>query len=550
MNAAATTAAQVLAQGLVDLGVTLAFGVSGGGIAAAWSALGQHPALTLIHTQHESGAAFAATEASLASGRPVVVAVTTGPGLTNALTGLVAARQEGASVIALVGVTPAGRRGLGATQETDAGGPLPDALRPGAIAHLALTVESADGLGPALRRAAQALSRPGGAVVVLGLPTDVLGALALPVHAAPVNRAPLDADPALLDRVAAALLTGDVTVLVGRGARGADLAALADRCPARFVVAPDAKGILPDEHPRNLGVVGLAGRDTTLAGLHPASELLLTLGARLGEAETGWTAALHAARVISVVADPDGLVGSYADLPQTIVEADPRRFVAGLLARLPATSTCPPGPPRARRAPPAPRSGPVHPAALLHAVQRAVVDDSDAVVLAESGASFAWAIHLLELSTPRLRVSVGWGAMGHATTGAIGVAATGRRAVALVGDGALLMGNELVTAARRNLPVVWVVLDDGGYGLCRHGMRALRLPATELDQPSVDFAALATALGLLGLRADTEDAVEPALRAALAHPGPALVAVRVDPSAPPPMGRRIAALTFHQAELP
>ncbi|MFT4976703.1 MAG: acetolactate synthase-1/2/3 large subunit, partial [Myxococcota bacterium] len=87
-----STVAGALACGLAAIGVRQVFGVSEGGVAHIWSALEAHPALQLIHTQHECGAAFAATEASLATDAPVVVFATTGPGLTNLLTGLVAAR--------------------------------------------------------------------------------------------------------------------------------------------------------------------------------------------------------------------------------------------------------------------------------------------------------------------------------------------------------------------------------------------------------------------------------------------------------------------------
>ena len=76
----------------VRLGVKQAFGVSGGAMAALWDALSSSP-LGVYHFRHETGAAFAAIEAGFAGGRPTVLFTTTGPGLTNALTGIVAARD-------------------------------------------------------------------------------------------------------------------------------------------------------------------------------------------------------------------------------------------------------------------------------------------------------------------------------------------------------------------------------------------------------------------------------------------------------------------------
>ena len=93
-----TTFAVAFAEALEELGVRHAFGVSGGAISFFWSALGG-TGIEVTHFRHESGAAFAACEASIASGRPVVVFVTTGPGLTNVLTGVYASRHEAARVI-------------------------------------------------------------------------------------------------------------------------------------------------------------------------------------------------------------------------------------------------------------------------------------------------------------------------------------------------------------------------------------------------------------------------------------------------------------------
>jgi len=91
------TVAEGLATAFHSLGIRHAYGVCGGAQALLWAALSKH--LDLLHFRHECGAAFAAAEAHFASGRPVVVFTTTGPGITNALTGLLAARSEGAKVI-------------------------------------------------------------------------------------------------------------------------------------------------------------------------------------------------------------------------------------------------------------------------------------------------------------------------------------------------------------------------------------------------------------------------------------------------------------------
>ena len=102
--------AEAVVKILADMGVEYAFGVSGGAIAPVWAALHQS-SIQVLHFRHEAGAAFAAIEAYFASDRPVVVFTTTGPGITNALTGLLAARWEGAKVIFVSASTSAPQRG-------------------------------------------------------------------------------------------------------------------------------------------------------------------------------------------------------------------------------------------------------------------------------------------------------------------------------------------------------------------------------------------------------------------------------------------------------
>jgi hypothetical protein len=100
------SASQAIADFLTALGVRHAFGVSGGAIAAIWGALSAS-AIEVAHFRHESGAAFAAIEAHFITGAPVVVFTTTGPELTNSLTGILAARGEGAKIILLSACTTA-----------------------------------------------------------------------------------------------------------------------------------------------------------------------------------------------------------------------------------------------------------------------------------------------------------------------------------------------------------------------------------------------------------------------------------------------------------
>ncbi len=171
-TATGQNASQAIVSFLNSVGVRYAFGVSGGAIAAIWSALSDS-GIAVVHCRHESGAAFAAVEAHFATDAPVVVFTTTGPGLTNALTGILAARGEGAKIILLSACTTASNRGRWAIQETDSDFLPAGLLAPGALFHMATAIESVDALPQAARRLANGLARPGGFICHLSIPTSL-----------------------------------------------------------------------------------------------------------------------------------------------------------------------------------------------------------------------------------------------------------------------------------------------------------------------------------------------------------------------------------------
>jgi acetolactate synthase-1/2/3 large subunit len=138
--------------------------------------------------------------------------------------------------------------------------------------------------------------------------------------------------------------------------------------------------------------------------------------------------------------------------------------------------------------------------------------------------------------------------MGHATTGVVGVAlARDSHAVALVGDGSMLMHNEINTAVKYAARAVWIVLNDGRYGMCAQGMEALGLSADALF-PAVDFVAFARAQGADGVHVRHEHELDPALRQAMHARGPFVVDVLIDPQARAPSGSRNRGLARQLAD--
>lgn len=538
-----------LVEVLEDLGVETAFGLIGGSIAPFAEALGAG-SIKVVHCRHEGGAVFAAIEASFASGKPSLVFTTTGPGLTNALTGVVAARRDGAKVILISASTAAPHRGRWAFQETSSYTmPLSGLFTSGPIFHYAVSIEQPAELPEIARRLAIGTQRPEGFVAHVAVPLAAQNARAMtPTSAKTIaSLIPGSSTEMALD-YATVLMEESFAIWVGFGAREASgpIRELAERTGAPVLCSPRGKGIFPEDHPQFVGVTGFGGHEsvrTFMTEERPA--YMLVLGTRLGEFTSFWDPMMAPSKAfIHVDLDPEVPGVAYPNVQTFGVQAEIGAFVQSLLAHIPARITRDRSRPIPRNIPPVPLSprngGPVRPGFLMEVIQRVIVEGSDAVVMTEAGNAFAWGSHALRFEQPgRYRVSTGFGSMGHATAGIIGAALARRgKAVAICGDGAMLMNNEVSTAVHYNLPAVWIILNDAQYGMIDHGMRALGMEPVETAIPPCDFVMIARGMGAEGVRVEREADVDPALVQALAATGPFVVDVIVDPRSPAPFHRR------------
>jgi acetolactate synthase-1/2/3 large subunit len=549
------TVADAVAQMFENLGIKSAYGVSGGAMASLWGALSNSD-IDVLNFRHEAGAAFAATEGYFASGNPTVVFTTAGPGITNALTGLFAARGEGAKVILLSACTSAAQRGRWAIQETSTDTlPSSGIFTTGTVFNYASTVESAAQLPQIFRKLALGLSQPGGYVAHITIPTAVqnmsMDDTLLPEQGVSCSLATSSSE--VVANAVKLLSEGTFAIWLGFGARGAadEIRQLAEKTGAAVMCSPRGKGIYPENHPQFVGVTGLGGHGSVMTYMQEQAPIrTLVLGSRLSEPTSFWNQDMVPSKgFIHVDIDPSVAGVAYPHAETIFIQSDVKAFVSQLLNILEADeksqsqikASQPSSLPKPERITVEPgQESPIRPEVLMEAIQDVIVDGSDAVVMAECGNSFTWSTNLLQFnSANRYRVSTGVGAMGHAVTGVVGAAsARNGKAVAIVGDGAMLMNNEISTAVKYQIPAIWIVLNDARYNMCHQGMKMLGMTGADATIPETDFQMVARGMGAEGIRVTQESEITAALEKAIAANGPVIIDVLIDPDrAAPSKGR-------------
>ena len=548
-SSARISVAARIAMLLWQLGVRHAYGVCGREIVPVWTALqGTRAPYGIVtrHMRHENGAGFAAIGTWAATGRPAAVFCTTGPGLTNAITALESARAAGTKLVLLSPLTPAAERGRLGIQATGPGGySNPDLYVAGRTFDYVALLESPEQLATLGGPLAGGFASAGGFLAHIAVPTTIQIELTdvLPV-VPPVRRPAPGISPALADELVELLRADPFAVWLGWGARryAPAIRRLLDLTGAPAICSPRALGIA-DDHPAFLGVTGNGGHESLvedLAACRPRRTLVF--GTPLGEATSGWHPGLVPPEgFVHVDLDADVFGRAYPQAPTLGVQADVGAVVDALLERsdrlvrrrLPRRRTPSPEPARA--------SGRgVHPAALMVAIQRVLVDGTDMPIFADAASAMFWGARLLVFDEPGRWFSEGtFGSMGWAGAAALGAASgRGGAAAAICGDGSMHMQDELNAAVSYGIRAIWIVMNDGGMGIVGAGMRAAGRTPEDVDYPPTDFAAVARAKGAAAASVTREADLDAALEAARDADGPFLVDVAIDGSIAPPLGDR------------
>ncbi|AKG22901.1 thiamine pyrophosphate-dependent enzyme [Calothrix sp. 336/3] len=546
------TVADSIIQILTNLGVRHAFGVGGGAIAPIWQTL-EESSIDVLHFRHEAGAAFAAMEAYFANGSPVAVFTTTGPGITNALTGMMAARWEGAKVIFISPSTPETHEGKWAFQETNPNKMPQDFFCHGSIFHYARHIKSSDELPEIAQQLTTRFSKPGGFVAHLSIPSDVQSSNGCHVYPDTSKFPLLIPDQKIINQVGELLSSDSFAIWVGFGARDAaqEILQLAERTGAAVMSSPRGKGIFPENHPQYLGVTGFAGHDSVLQFMKSTPpEYILVLGTRLGEFTSFWNPLLIPPKgFIHVDIDSQVPGAAYPNAKTFPVIADIKIFLTMLLEKFPIVHESYTRKSLPDSLNPQNRNddfyiGLVRPVKLMKVIQEVIVENSDAIVMADAGNCLSWATHYLKFQSPnRWRGSTGFGSMGYATTGVLGASlVSGKKTVVIVGDGAMLMNNEINTAVQYKIPAVWIILNDSSYGMCSQGTKQQGYTSIKTEIAPTNFVMLACSMGANGIGVENESQLENAILQAMHSQLPFVVDVKISREELAPISMRINSL--------
>src|SRR5487761_1706641 len=565
--------ADVIVDYLVKQRVPYRVGVCGHGILGLLDAAYDRQAdITTISAHDERVAGFIADAYYRVAGRPIATYTSCGPGSVNIMMAIAGAMYDSSAILEITGNVPTSQFNRGPFQESGKyyQGDFPGAIRQ--YVKRSFQAVRPEMLPVMLSQAFSLMTsgRPG--PVNLDVPLNVFVEELGDDAEVPLWRPEVVAPPApstqALRRAAELLAAAEPPVIVAGGGAMAPRARtlireLAAGLRIPVVTTPLGKGVLDEADDLCLGPTG---RNGTYAANQAArtADVILALGTRFDDrASSSWipgvTFAIPPTRLIHVDIDPQEIGRNYP--PELAVIADTAEFAAGLLAHIAATGA-PDLAPQAekenrarwrqetvawkrqweadiavRQADPA---VPIRPDRLVAELQRALPDD--ALVLADVGVHHNWLLQQLA-APPQGRLLQAWGfaAMGFGVGGVIGakLASPGSPAVAVCGDGCFLMhANAVATAVEYDIPAVWVVWNNTGYGSIR-GQQATyfgadREIATRFRHTatgelySTDISAIGRAMGADGARIDSPDEVADAVEEAIKSDRPTVLDVRVD----------------------
>jgi len=527
------TVAEQFAETLVASGVKRIYGIVGDSLNGLTDAIRRQGKIDWIHVRHEEVAAFAAGAEAHLTGTIAVCAGSCGPGNLHLINGLFDCHRSRVPVLAIAAHIPSAEIGSGYFQETH-----PENLFR-ECSHYCELVSSPRQMPRTVETAIrEAVTKRGVAVVVI--PGDVALQAAEPAPQ-PKSAALLPPHPVVtpahgtIENLASLLNSAQrVTILSGSGCEGAHepLIALGERLKAPMVHTMRGKEHVEWDNPYDVGMTGLIGFSSGYYAMLDC-DVLLMLGTdfpyrqfypkdanvRIAQIDIrGEQIGRRCAVDLAVVGDVGATLNEL--LPLLDEKGDGRRLAKAqrhyAQARAELDRLADEG---------KPGRGLIHPQQIAKAISDQAA--SDAVFTCDVGLPTVWGARYLAMNGQRRLLGSFWhGSMANAMAQAIGAQAShaGRQVVSLSGDGGftMLMG-DLISLKQLDLPVKVVVFNNGALGFIELEQKSTGFLdfGTELKNP--DFAAMAEAIGIRGIRLEDPAEVNVGIAAALAHDGPVLI---------------------------
>jgi acetolactate synthase-1/2/3 large subunit len=529
------TGAQALVETLIQEGVGCVFGIPGAQENELWDTM-KSKHLDYLLVTHEFSAAVMADGYARSTGKPGVICVVPGPGVTNALTGIGEALLDSVPMVCIVGDIANGDKNRPFQVHA-----LPQAGLLRNVTKSVIEVCRVDDICLAVRQAFRCACAGERGPVAVVIPYNLL----IETHhfdCGPLEPAPLPFDEAAFQGALCLLSNRRLRVGIYAGQGCMDyaptLTQVAEVLQAPVATSICGKGVIAETHPLAVGW-GYGPQGTrTAEQAFKSVDLVLALGVRYSEVSTGFYSQPRHRHLIHVDINPENL--GRVMRAEVCVNADAGLFMSRLLEQTPAICRAPDARLREhiRGLKTEERQSNeqlyaqcgADPMAFLLALRRCTTPD--AMIFVDVTCSQYWATEVLTCYQPRTFFNpTDNQAMGWSIGAALGAqrAHHGRQTVTVTGDGCFLMSAvEISTAAREHLPVKFFVLDDQAY----HYMQLLQMPAylrtTATILARLDYGALAQALGVhyqeIGSTAD----LDAGIRGALCQEGPVLVRVLTD----------------------
>jgi pyruvate dehydrogenase (quinone) len=528
------TVAEHLVDALVAAGVRRIYGVVGDSLNSIVDAVHYNKKIEWVHVRHEEAGAFAASAEAQLTGNLAVCAGSCGPGNLHLINGLFDCHRSAVPVLAIAAHIPSGEIGSDYFQETH-----PEFLFQGCSYYCQLVSTPAQ-MPRALETAmTTAIARRGVAVIVLSgdvalQSAEHLNAPAYQKPPTPLTR-PSDRD---LGRLAELLNESNhVTLLCGSGCAGAhaELLKLGETLKAPMVHALRGKEYVEYDNPYDVGMTGLIGFSSGYYAMLGCDVLLMLgtdfpyrqfypAGAKIVQIDIrGEKLGNRAPLTMGLVGD---VLSTIAALLPSLRQKSDRTFLDKALRHYQVSR-------QELDDLAAGHAGrkPIHPQYLTKLLSQGAAED--AIFTCDVGTPSIWAARYLKMNgRRRLLGSFNHGSMGNAMPQAIGAQAAfpGRQVISLSGDGGftMLMG-DLLTLTQMELPVKVVVFHNSKLSFVDLEMKAAGYLPTGVDLKNPDFAKMAEAVGIRGIRVEDPAELEGAVSRALAHHGPVLLDVLTNP---------------------